>query len=34
MKDLDTVMTTIEHPLLVLTPRPWKWLGVLLTWAN
>jgi|APTNR8051073442_1049403.scaffolds.fasta_scaffold13830_4 hypothetical protein len=29
MKDLDTVMTTIEHPLLVLTPRPWKWLGVL-----
>jgi hypothetical protein len=22
-------MSTIEHPLLVLTPRPWKWLGVL-----
>lgn len=22
-------MATIEHPLLVLTPRPWKWLGVL-----
>lgn len=22
-------MTTIEHPLLVLNPRPWKWLGVL-----
>jgi len=22
-------MPSIEHPLLVLTPRPWKWLGVL-----
>lgn len=22
-------MSTIEHPLLVLTPRPWKWLRVL-----
>jgi hypothetical protein len=24
------VMSAIEHPLLVLTPRPWKWLGVLM----
>ena len=23
-------MSTVEHPLLVLTPRPWKWLGVLM----
>jgi hypothetical protein len=23
-------MAGIEHPLLVLTPRPWKWLGVLM----
>lgn len=23
-------MPSIEHPLLVLTPRPWKWLGVLM----
>lgn len=23
-------MSTIEHPLLVLNPRPWKWLGVLM----
>ncbi|MBL8001215.1 MAG: hypothetical protein JNL05_04560 [Flavobacteriales bacterium] len=23
-------MTVVEHPLLVLTPRPWKWLGVLM----
>lgn len=23
-------MSTIEHPLLVLTPRPWKWSGVLI----
>ncbi len=22
-------MDAIEHPLLVLNPRPWKWLGVL-----
>jgi len=22
-------MTAVEHPLLVLTPRPWKWLGVM-----
>ena len=22
-------MVAIEHPLLILTPRPWKWLGVL-----
>ncbi len=23
-------MSAVEHPLLVLTPRPWKWLRVLL----
>jgi hypothetical protein len=23
-------MTIVEHPLLVLNPRPWKWLGVLI----
>lgn len=22
-------MATVEHPLLVLTPRPWKWIRVL-----
>lgn len=22
-------MASVEHPLLVLIPRPWKWLGVL-----
>jgi hypothetical protein len=30
MNDRDTIMSTIEHPLLILIPRPWKWLGVLL----
>lgn len=30
MNGRDTVVSTIEHPLLVLTPRPWKWLGVLM----
>jgi len=30
MNDRNTVMSIIEHPLLVLTPRPWKWLGVLM----
>ena len=29
MNDRDTIMSTTEHPLLVLTPRPWKWSGVL-----
>lgn len=31
MNERETVMATIEHPLLVLTPRPWKWLRVLVT---
>lgn len=23
-------MSAVEHPLLILTPRPWKWLGILM----
>jgi hypothetical protein len=29
ISELRPIMAGVEHPLLVLTPRPWKWLRVL-----